>query len=250
MADRLFRLRTELRDARGRTLRDAAWRRVARLASGALTSARGAKRQRDPPRRGGAKGRAELGAVGAVAGAAEIAFNQMKDQGTDHRTFLVDLANNLDQIVYKCGASGERMMTMAFICLDYATKTIHYLNAGHNGIIVVSEQLAGVILKGGTPLGMKNGKFGYTSFAFDAGDIFVAYTDGLFEQVGQNGQTMKIKSVLKMIQPSMDSRKVRDLIQTTAESLWQGEAFQDDCTFVVLKAGKIDSEEDDLEGAS
>lgn len=125
---------------------------------------------------------------------------------------------------------------------DPPTRTLSYVNAGHNPPIVVRCQSGRSrvfrLEPDSTPIGLfENSKYTSASFQLEAGDILVACTDGIIEAENQNGELW-------------GQRRLEDLLSTCARRIpWQvvesivrevsafgmGRAPKDDITVVVLQ---------------
>ncbi|SMF72788.1 Predicted ATPase [Pseudobacteriovorax antillogorgiicola] len=176
--------------------------------------------------------------TGAVAGASHMAFAAGEDiSRIPPKDFLNSLASKLNHVVSVCGADGARLMTMAMICFDLREGSFHYLNAGHNSILRVGNRGHGLLLKGGTPLGLDDPQFGYEEGPIVSDDIFFLYTDGLIEQPGPSGKTLSLRQINRLISHGESAEFVRNKIKNLVEDTWQGQQLDDDCTFIVLKIG-------------
>ncbi|MFL6452228.1 MAG: PP2C family protein-serine/threonine phosphatase [Bryobacteraceae bacterium] len=84
--------------------------------------------------------------------------------------------------LYACSPA-DRYATLVYGVFDENTRTLHYVNAGHNPAMVVRSDGAIAWLEAGAP---PVGLFADTAYEaravqLDAGDLIIAYTDGIVE---------------------------------------------------------------------
>lgn len=91
--------------------------------------------------------------------------------------------------VYACSLA-DRYATLFYAVFDGNTRTIHYVNAGHNPPIVLRRDGSMICLEtGGAPVGMfPNWDYQEAAVQLCPGDLVIAYTDGVTEVSNPAGE--------------------------------------------------------------
>ena len=118
----------------------------------------------------------------------------------NHTTSLSDLIKELNTKVMN-SAKGEKFITLFIAKLNLVTKTLTYINAGHNPPLLMSEKSVSLLKIGTTGLGMldeltkvKEGIVNLTGKT-----TIVCYTDGVTELENEAGQDFGIDSLKKVM---------------------------------------------------
>ena len=154
---------------------------------------------------------------------------------------LSTLIGDVNRLVY------EASPTHFFASLFYAeyvpaTRILKYVNAGHNPPIVLrprNGRCETFYLKAGSmPVGIAaDPKFSATSFQFEIGDLFVAYTDGITEVENSDGEQWGQRGLEKLLvscrngTPEQIIRCVLGAVSSFADGLPQ----RDDMTLLVMR---------------
>jgi sigma-B regulation protein RsbU (phosphoserine phosphatase) len=129
-------------------------------------------------------------------------------------TQLADLVYGLNQYASAHSLDGRRFTTAVIGEYDLATRTLTYVNAGHNPPIL--RRTDGRLEKleaGGLPFGINaDASFEIATAQFDPGDTLVLYTDGVVEAFNGNGEEYGNERWLAAI---------RDLPDVSAETTLQ-----------------------------
>ncbi len=142
---------------------------------------------------------------------------------------------------YACGHSlgGLRFTTAFFAELDGATRSLEYVNAGHNAPILYRGSGALERLgAGGLPLGIDLAT-GYTGgrLTLEPGDLLVVFTDGMVEAVNHAGDEYGEERLLRKVRASagVSSDAILKALMADVDA-FVGEARQhDDVTCLVLR---------------
>jgi hypothetical protein len=115
---------------------------------------------------------------------------------------LIDLVVGMNHYASSNSQSGLRFITAFLAEFDPTTRTLAYVNAGHNPPIL--RRSTGAIehlTAGGVPLGI-NSAMTYTadSVSLAPGDWLVIFTDGLVEAINANGVEYDEQRVLNVLQ--------------------------------------------------
>ena len=170
-------------------------------------------------------------ASGTLVSAAKAGVNLLSDEGERNPGVIL---NRLNQALLKIG-NQRLLMTMFAAALDTCTGELLYANAGHQFPYFFSRE-AGEMLPleaGGLPLG-KSGSTTYPAIEMHMGlgDRLFMYTDGLLEEVDQEGQEFgydRLEEYLAghfTVEPAVIAESLLDSLR----SFVCGKKFEDDVT--------------------
>jgi phosphoserine phosphatase RsbU/P len=131
----------------------------------------------------------------------------------------------------------DRFATLFYGVLDAATRTLRYVNAGHNPPIVIRRDGSVAWLdRAGLPLGLfPDSTYDEGVLQLHPGDAVIAYTDGLIEATNPSGEEWGIQGIRKAVVESRAQRadELVDAIFTSLDKFSRGRQT-DDATVVVL----------------
>jgi phosphoserine phosphatase RsbU/P len=114
-----------------------------------------------------------------------------------------DLAALLKLVNHQAYTSSlaDRYATVFYGVFDAATRTLHYVNAGHNPPLVLRRDGSIDWLEsGGAPVGMlPDWNYEESMVSLDPGDLVIAYTDGVIEAANHAGEEWGVQGLLKGI---------------------------------------------------
>lgn len=159
---------------------------------------------------------------------------------------LVSLVSNLNRLLFR-STGGTTYVTFFYAQLDVKTRQLTYVNAGHNPpLLLRSRDRAGAppvsdcssLTTGGTIIGMfDHCQYEQETIQLRAGDLLIAYTDGVTEALNAFGDEFGEERLLDALQDAanLSAEETRDfIVKRVAE--WCGSAPQhDDLTFIILK---------------
>jgi len=132
----------------------------------------------------------------------------------------------------------DRYATLFYGVFDGATRTLRYVNAGHNPPMVLRRNGSIVRLEtGGAPVGMfPHWTYEEATVQLNPGDLVVAYTDGVIEAVNPAGQEWGVEGVRKAVAESgtQCADGIVRAIFTSMDEFSRGRQT-DDATVVVLR---------------
>jgi sigma-B regulation protein RsbU (phosphoserine phosphatase) len=134
----------------------------------------------------------------------------------------------------------DRFATVFYGVLDEATRTLRYVNAGHNPPFILRRNGSVEWLElGGPPVGMfPDSSYEQSVVKLDSGDLVIAYSDGVIEATNQCGDEWGVEGLLKAIAPLIARRDERaeDLVRLLFNSMddFSGGLQTDDATLVIL----------------
>ncbi|MFW7381301.1 MAG: SpoIIE family protein phosphatase [Oligoflexus sp.] len=187
----------------------------------------------------------------AVSGAIETTMQMSAEICCDPQSTLIKMAESANRVVLKTGFKSGHMMTMNLLCLDLNNGDVHFLNAGHNNSFwVQSSGSVQSLFVRGSILGVhKNPRWNLRSIRILPGDQLIMYTDGLLENTSENGETLSIRTLKRIItsKHQHEPQQVIDQIISDASRIWGSHQVNDDVTLLVLEwlgANDCECEED------
>jgi sigma-B regulation protein RsbU (phosphoserine phosphatase) len=159
-------------------------------------------------------------------------------EATERRDMLqvVDRLNNGIHSV----SDGDRYVTLLLADIDARSKSLRYVNCGHNPALLFQAKTRDVVPMNSScfPVGM----FGSVTCEINradlaAGDLLVLYTDGVTEAENSQGEEFGMERLSALIRrdSSLSAEELMDNIFESAEDFCQGVGFNDDATVLVVK---------------
>ena len=132
----------------------------------------------------------------------------------------------------------DRYATLFYGIFDAATRTLDYVNAGHNPPMVIRRDGSIEWLEtGGAPVGMfPDSTYGEGAVELHSGDILVAYTDGVTEVTNPSGVEWGVEGLLRAAAAS-DTGNAHDIVHgifASIDEFSRGRQL-DDATVVVMR---------------
>jgi len=183
-------------------------------------------------------------AVGDASGKGPAAALMISNVQSSVRTALLfagdDGAAVLGAVNRQVYASSlaDRYATLFYGAFDGATRTLKYVNAGHNPPIVIRRDGSIVWLEtGGAPVGMfPDWTYEEGAVQLNPGDLVVAYTDGVTEAVNRDGEEWGVEGLRRALAES-GAQCADDIVDAILTSLDEFSRCRqtDDATVVVLR---------------
>jgi sigma-B regulation protein RsbU (phosphoserine phosphatase) len=133
----------------------------------------------------------------------------------------------------------HQFVTAFYGMLDATNRTLAFVNAGHNPLLVLNPDGPRFIERGGLPLGLfKDTRYYEYYLPIDSGQTLVLYTDGATEALSPEGQEYGRSRLVDAVRRSRD-RRAREMIDYIYNDIFEwtgGRGSGDDVTFVVIKA--------------
>ncbi len=131
--------------------------------------------------------------------------------------------------------------TLFYGVFDGATRTLLYVNAGHNPPMVIRRNSSIFWLEtGGAPVGMfPDWTYEEGAVQLNPGDLVLAYTDGVIEAVNPAGEEWGVEGIRRAAAES-DAQRPDDVVHaifTSMDEFSQGRQT-DDATVVVLRVAR------------
>jgi phosphoserine phosphatase RsbU/P len=154
---------------------------------------------------------------------------------------LAAVMSNLNTLVYESSAA-NRYATFFYGELDASSRTLSYVNCGHNPPIVYRPSNgAGTVLRldtGGPVIGlMEECAYSQGRVALEPGDLLIGFTDGVSEAMNADDEEWGEERLIDAIRAhqSVPSRALIDRLMSAADSFVSGAPQHDDMTLVVVR---------------
>ena len=185
--------------------------------------------------------------IGDASGKGLAAALMMANVQSSLRTAALFTGNDLatlikvfNQLSYTMSPE-DRYATLFNCVFDGATRTLRYVNAGHNAPAVLRHDGSVRWLEaGGAPVGMfPDSAYQESVVQLGAGDLLIAYTDGVTETLNPAGEEWGIQGLMKAISKSMatstaDPEDLVGLIFKSMDEFSKGHQV-DDATLAVVR---------------
>jgi phosphoserine phosphatase RsbU/P len=140
-----------------------------------------------------------------------------------------------------CASSLDgKYATLFYGVFDAVTRTLHYVNAGHNPPVVIRRDSPAIWLdKGGVPVGLfPDCSYESGTVQLEPSDLVVCYTDGVVEAASSTGEEWGVKGLCRAALASR-SRSAEDIVEAifSAVNCFSPARQADDATVVVLHVG-------------
>ena len=135
----------------------------------------------------------------------------------------------------------NRYATLFYGVFDNSRRTLRYINAGHNPPVIRRHDGSVEWLEtSGAPVGMfRDSIYEEKVVDVEAGDLVIAYTDGVIEATNQSGEEWGVEGLLQATADliSRCPKRAEDLIRWIFDSMddFSGGRQLDDATVVVLR---------------
>jgi sigma-B regulation protein RsbU (phosphoserine phosphatase) len=133
----------------------------------------------------------------------------------------------------------HQFVTCFYGVLDATNRTLAFVNAGHNPLLILNPDGPRFVERGGLPLGLfKDTRYYEYYLPIDSGQILVLYTDGATEAQSPEGQEYGRSRLVDAVRRSRD-RGAREMIDFIYNDIFEwtgGRGSGDDVTFVIIKA--------------
>ncbi|HWS88632.1 MAG TPA: GAF domain-containing SpoIIE family protein phosphatase [Pyrinomonadaceae bacterium] len=133
----------------------------------------------------------------------------------------------------------HQFVTCFYGMLDSTNRTLAFVNAGHNPLLILNPDGPRFVERGGLPLGLfKDTRYYEYYLPIDSGQILFLYTDGATEALSPEGEEYGRARLVDAVRRSRDL-KARQMIDYVYNDIFEwtgGRGSGDDVTFVVIKA--------------
>jgi sigma-B regulation protein RsbU (phosphoserine phosphatase) len=163
-------------------------------------------------------------------------------QTIHHQADLTELMTNLNKLVYE-SSDANRYATFFYGELNTTSRALTYVNAGHNPPMVFRQTDGSrEVLRldtGGPVIGlMEDCVYRQGCVTLAAGDVLVAYTDGISEAMNAADEEWGDERFMDAVRPNhaVAARTLIDRLMTSADAFVAGAPQYDDMTLLVVCA--------------
>jgi phosphoserine phosphatase RsbU/P len=165
----------------------------------------------------------------------------LRGQTLHRRSDLAGVMANLNALVFE-SSSANRYATFFYGELDCSSRTLTYVNCGHNAPMIFRQSGAGgTVLRldtGGPVIGlMEDCVFEQACVALEAGDVLVAFTDGISEAMNGDDEEWGEERLMEAVRANSSdaARTLIDHLMDAADQFVSGAPQHDDMTLVVVR---------------
>jgi len=171
--------------------------------------------------------------MSATAAAVQLEAREKRD--------MLEVVNRLNSGIHSV-SDGDRYVTLLLADIDALSRSLRYVNCGHNPALLFKAQTGDVVPMNSScfPVGMFDSVTCEINRAdLAAGDLLVLYTDGITEAENSQGEEFGMERLSAVIRhdSSLSAEELMDNIFRSAEDFCQGVGFNDDATVLIVKCG-------------
>jgi sigma-B regulation protein RsbU (phosphoserine phosphatase) len=138
----------------------------------------------------------------------------------------------------------ESFVTLSYARLDLARRHLDLVDCGHTGMMALRPRTGACeILHGDNlPLGIREGEiFDQIGVAFEPGDLFLFYSDGITELRNPGGELYGTDRLLECVRTNraLEPEALVEAIRAAAVAFAQSDRLTDDLTCVAVKVGEV-----------
>jgi len=153
---------------------------------------------------------------------------------------LANLASCVNRYACEHSRNGQRFTTAVIAEFDPATRSLEYVNAGHNSPLLLRRSGELVRLEvGGLPFGiMREATHASARLALEPGDTLLIFTDGLVEAVNERGEEYEEERTIAQLRTAPPAESATAMLGALTADLqrFTGMARQhDDITCVLIR---------------
>ena len=177
------------------------------------------------------KGVAAALLMSATAAAVQLEVSEKRD--------MLEVVNRLNNGIHSV-SDGDRYVTLLLADIDALSRSLRYINCGHNPALLFRRNTRDVVRMNSSclPLGM----FDNVSCEIDradltAGDLLVMYTDGITEAENSQGEEFGLERLSAVIRRDslLSAKELTDNIFQSAAEFCREVGFSDDATVLIVK---------------
>jgi phosphoserine phosphatase RsbU/P len=153
-----------------------------------------------------------------------------------------ELMTAINRLIFE-SVPANRFATFFYGLFDTTTRTLEYVNAGHNAPIVLRPRNGAWqrrrLSASGPAIGlMRSTDYKSRCLALESGDLLVAFTDGITEAMNAHGDEWGEEPLIALLKAShrRSAREIADAVLAGADRFAMGTSQHDDMTLVVVCA--------------
>jgi phosphoserine phosphatase RsbU/P len=164
-------------------------------------------------------------------------LNLWRQNGKDGEKNVAEVVQRLNSQIFSY-TSANKFASFFYAIYDESQKTLTYCNAGHNPPLFFSDTAVHQLRAGGTVVGVfADSLYEQETIKLNAGNILLAYTDGITECVNEYGEEFGEERLIQLIQSNRDlgANELKGLVVDKVLSWTFSEERDDDMTLIVAK---------------
>lgn len=164
-------------------------------------------------------------------------MNTKRTDGPNGGRYVAGLVETLNSQIYSFTAA-NKFATFFYAHYDERAQTLTYCNAGHNPPLYFNGGDFRRLSTGGTVVGIfDNAKYEQETVQARAGDLLVAYTDGIVESVNEYGEEFGEDRLALLIRKNrqLDAEALKQRIVDEVLAWTFAEEREDDMTLIIAK---------------
>jgi len=174
----------------------------------------------------------------AVMGSDERALLAEQKAVFNHHRALEVILSHINNYIARTHSQANMFATLFWGVIDPVSGTISYINAGHESAVVISPNSEITLLEPtGPAVGMlPDMVFETEQIVMAPGDILIAFTDGVTEARGTDGEFYGEEKLLNLIkEPASSAGEILDRIEKSLSAHTKGVQQSDDITLLTVR---------------
>ena len=174
----------------------------------------------------------------AVMGSDERALLAEQKAVFNHPRALEVILSHINNYIARTHSQANMFATLFWGVIDPVSGTISYINAGHESTVVISPNSEITLLEPtGPAVGMlPDMVFETEQIVMAPGDILIAFTDGVTEARGTDGEFYGEEKLLNLIkEPAVSAGEILDRIEKSLSAHTKGVQQSDDITLLAVR---------------
>jgi serine phosphatase RsbU (regulator of sigma subunit) len=150
---------------------------------------------------------------------------------------LLDFGKKINKIFHR-DSLPNLFASMLFIQIDSDSGKVDFINAGHFPPLIANNKEIKELSKGDIALGLvSTAEYNEQSLVLEENEIFIAYSDGVFEARNEYGQFFGIESFKKLIKNSSNNtpQQIGKFIVSQLEQFIGDYPAADDISLIIMK---------------
>jgi sigma-B regulation protein RsbU (phosphoserine phosphatase) len=167
--------------------------------------------------------------VSAFHAALQLLFDEERDLGA--------IATELNRHIHRWSAE-NKFITLVLATIDRSTRTVRYVNAGHNPVFVVSPQSTEALSSHGLPIGMmSDSRYAVQTRSIPPSGVLVIYSDGITEAENEAGEEFGMDRLQGVLQANSTGscQAIRDAVSRAVDAFVGDTPRTDDQTLVLVR---------------
>ncbi len=170
-----------------------------------------------------------------AAGATRGAICNSSHEIMDEPERLLRIVQSINEALFDRCHEANCFMSLALISLNWETREICLVNAGHTPLLKIGEKIQS-FLHPGSLIGMfKEPELRVQTFILNPGESIFLYTDGLTENTSPSGKPLRMRSIQKTLLAASSLEECRESLVQLMNQEWSHQPVADDTTFFILR---------------